>query len=219
MAPCVNRSTSNSTATTATITIGGVSDTYSVTTLASGWTDVGFNFRGTAGYVTDGTNETYVLASTTYPTTGIGATYGFTSANASAADSNAGLDRRLAGTGRTLNGTPKVFRIDLPTAGTYRIYLALGDSSASRVYQYLQVRDGDDTTARLTLDYTTGSNGTSTGQWYDASGTLRTSASAWASSNAYVDVTFTGTTAYVHLGMTSGGTGYTTLSHFRMVRQ
>ena len=34
VAPCVNRSTINSTATTATVTIGGVSDTYSVTTAA-----------------------------------------------------------------------------------------------------------------------------------------------------------------------------------------
>jgi hypothetical protein len=208
---------SNSTAVNTTVTIGGVSDTFTSTTVAAGWTDIGFNFRNSSGYVTDGTYETYVLPGTTYPTTAKSATFGFVSANASGADTNSAYDRRIAGSGRTLNGTQKTFQIDLPSAGTYKIWLALGDPAASRVYQYLQVLDTS--TAVLTLDYTSGSNGTSTGQWYDASGTLRTSTTAWVNNNASATVTFSTTTAYVKLGMASGGSGYTAISHFRMQKQ
>ena len=53
VAPCVNRSNNNSTTTTATLTIGGVSDTYSVTTAAG----VSYTYPGTFG-ATDFTTPT-----------------------------------------------------------------------------------------------------------------------------------------------------------------
>lgn len=58
VAACVTSSGSNSTATTATITIGGVADTYSVTTAAGGATySDGFGSDTSANYTTIGTES------------------------------------------------------------------------------------------------------------------------------------------------------------------
>lgn len=109
--------------------------------------DCGINFRATSGYVTDGTNETYCEASDTYPTTRDGYTFGWdSSTSVSELNRNSGVDRRLAGINYlSKTNTTRYFRLDLPSAGTYEIHLAVGDVNNSTNCGCI-VRDGAGTT-------------------------------------------------------------------------
>src|SRR5271157_6482568 len=85
--------------------------------LSSGWQQ-GFDFRHTAGFVTDPPGDTYVLSTTAYPTKGGGTTYGWAKTSlVQGRDRNAGLDPRLAGINFVNNGAPATFNVDLPSPG------------------------------------------------------------------------------------------------------
>src|SRR5205809_595690 len=91
--------------------------------------DKGFNFRDSIGYVTDGTNETYVRdTGDVYPVTRNAVTFGWNS-NLGGADRNSAIDRRLAGLNYSSPGTSFTFQVDLTAPGTYDISLALGDAT------------------------------------------------------------------------------------------
>lgn len=88
---------------------------------------VGFNFRATSGFVTDGANESAVLGDLFYPSSyGNGATAGWNSLP-STIDINNTVDRRLAGCNFTgpVAGA-KTFTVDLPSTGSYILDLAYG---------------------------------------------------------------------------------------------
>ena len=108
---------------------GGIQQNTTVTltvTAVSGWQQ-GFDFRNTAAYVTDPPGDTYVLATTAYPTKGNGVTYGWVKTLlVQARDRNNKLDPRLAGINFANNGSPATFNVDLPSPGTYNLSLALG---------------------------------------------------------------------------------------------
>lgn len=147
--------------------------------------DIGINFRDTAGYVSDGSNETYCAADS-YPTTRGGVTFGWLSA-VSAADRNSGLDRRLAGI--NFNGAgPDEFQLDLPGSGLLEVHLALGDAAAAHVDNKVEVFDN--TTSKFAIGPHT-TNGTDT--VYDADDVERTAA-AWPSAEVGRQVTFESTT-------------------------
>lgn len=170
--------------------------------------DKGFNFRATAGFVTDGTNETYVVFNNIYPFTQNGVTFGWDVAPSGGIDRNAALDRRLAGIVHMGNtGTQRTFRVDLPSAADYTIRIALGDAGGAQAYQYLQVKDG--TTVRLTIDDT---NGTVASHWDDATGTDYTDVT-WPGSNTAVQCTFAGTVLNLVIGSPVAQTNSTTISH------
>jgi hypothetical protein len=98
--------------------------------------DVGINFRATSGYVTDGAGETYDLGNA-YPQTRGGVTFGWADdRSGSSRDRNSGNDRRLAGL-VFANTTGTYWRLDLPSAGTYDIYCACGDASATGSAEWL----------------------------------------------------------------------------------
>lgn len=153
------------------------------------WTNrKGFNFRDTAGYVTDGTNEEDVsvakgggTASYPYSETIDGDTFnvGWVSGMGNFRDRNASNDRRLAGVNFATNGTDsdanRAFIIVVPSAGYYEISLALGDDSADD--QYWKIFDD------ATLIETFGPVATGANQWCDANGTLHTSSANWAANN------------------------------------
>ena len=153
--------------------------------------DKGFNFRETAGFVTDGANETYAICSAeTYPTTRNSVTFGvenvFGWSTRDRLDTN---DRRLAGVNwRSDKG---LFRVDLEAADDYVIDLAYGDPSGgannpdSKIY--------DNTTVLATIGPTT--NGS--GEFVDASGVNRTSAALWVSNRVTIQHTFATTTFFV----------------------
>src|SRR5271165_4650423 len=89
----------------------------------------GFDFRNTSNFVSDPPGDTYVLPTMMYPTTVNGLTFGWTNINlVQGRDRNNGLDPRLAGVNLATNGMPATFYVDLPTAGTYNLSLAMGDA-------------------------------------------------------------------------------------------
>src|SRR5678816_4027126 len=135
--------------------------------------DMGFNFRATSGFVTDGAEQTYVLTADTYPTTRGGFTFGWVILNDSptAVDRDSGIDVRLAG----INYLPgyggvgilsqSYFRVDLPTTGSYTIHLALGDTF-SKTNMRGEVRD-----SATDLAFVVDAASLSANHWLDATDT------------------------------------------------
>src|SRR5271157_875824 len=192
--------------------------------LSSGWQQ-GFDFRNTASFVTDPPGDTYVLSTTTYPTTVNGVTFGWMKTSpVQARDRNAKLDPRLAGINFVSNGSPATLYVDLPSAGTYNLSLAMGDAGYEQCYTQCQVQFLDGSTVLATR-----SEGlTQLGYFYDAKGN-NWSAAAWPTSNLSQQVTLTGTRltvvvgtnkatgdntpiAYLGLGQVSGGSPNFTIS-------
>ena len=168
--------------------------------------DKGFNFRATSGFVTDGSNETYVLEEM-YPTTRNGVTFGW-NAGLQTRDRNSSLDRRLAGSHFTNNtGTQRVFRVDLPSAQDYVISLALGDAQYAQAYLYWQLLDN--TNSLAIIDDTDGTAGS---HFDDATGVDRTAA-AWPADNLTITKTFATTTLNCKIGSPSAQAGASTLAH------
>lgn len=178
---------------------------------------MGINFRATSGYVTDGTGETYCQgASDIYPVSRGGYTLGWET-NGSLVDSrdrSTSGDVRLAGTNVINNNGSDlpVFRIDLPSTGTYTIRLAFGDAQYSQSYHYAVLKD--DTTTFSTID---DSNGTAANEFTDATGTNRTAA-AWPGSNASITRTFTSTILRIQAGTPTNVGGATTITHLSVTK-
>lgn len=186
------------------------------------WDQVGFNFRCTLGYVTDGTNECFVSHSTSYPNTGCTSagdtvTMGWTSGDAlDCRDRDSGLDRRLAGLVRDSesSATISIFRVNLPTGGKTNCTMrgAWGDPGSGSIGKTTFVRwcDGSCGTPFATVN----TAGTAAGHWHDATGVDRTSAANWVSGNAAVTHTFTNSFMTVEVsGAVGGGTFYTDTAH------
>jgi hypothetical protein len=163
--------------------------------------DIGFNFRETSGFVTDGADETYVTADS-YPTTRAGWTFGWESPGIDMRDRDSGVDRRLAGANFTSGGDD--FRVDLPATGDYDVRLAAGDTTFA-VQPEFTVRD--DTTTFITI-----SGSVSADNYLDAANTSRTEA-AWPGSNVAVTQTFAST--ILRLRKVAAGNGVY-LTHLRV---
>ena len=175
--------------------------------LASGWQQ-GFDFRNTASFVTDPPGDTYVLSTTTYPTTVNGVTFGWMKTSpVQARDRNAKLDPRLAGINFVSNGSPATLYVDLPSAGTYNLSLAMGDAGYEQCYTQCQVQFLDGSTVLATV---TGGP-TKAGYFYDATG-KNWSAAAWPNSNLSQQVTLTGTRLAVIVGTNKATGDYTPIA-------
>jgi hypothetical protein len=162
--------------------------------------DKGFDFRASSGYVTDPANCTYVLDTDSYPTTRNSVTFGWTVAPTSSRDRNSGFDPRIAGINfGNGNGT---FQVDLPSAGTYDLSLAMGDS-ANQSGMTFTVKDNGSTVASY------GPLNTSGADFYDATSTLYVF-SAWPGSQAPVNLTFSSTVFQFLLG---SATSNSTIAH------
>lgn len=147
--------------------------------------DIGINFRASAGFVTDGANETYSLGET-YPQTRGGVTFGW-DLDATPRDRNAGVDRRLAGMNSTVDGNDRTFRLDLPAAGQYTIRLAMGDIDNGSVNSKVVIKDN------VTTLLTIGPHSTGVDEFYDAADASYSSAN-WPTSNTGAVLTFASTT-------------------------
>lgn len=190
-----------------------------------GWTNPkGFNFRSTAAFVTDGTNETSVLAATTYPTTrtvnGESVTFGWESGTISGRDRTTAAANAPELSGANFFGATATFRVDLPVAGTYPVNCAFGDEGSEEGVWW----EIEDTSSVLT---TVGSATTapSADHYYDASGNLWASATAWKSSAvafsgvfattilrlAGLDTTFFPNNVIAHMDVTPPSSGGTTI--------
>lgn len=176
--------------------------------------DLGINFRATSSFVTDSTNETYSLGET-YAVSRGGTTFGWTASRVgSARDRSATNDRRLAGMVFAVAGGTGTFRLNLPSAGSYVVHLAMGDP----------LYNGGDGTWQIDL---LDSNGTSVlfsvaspqlaqNSFYDAMGVGYTAAS-WPGSEQGRAVTVSGTVIFARIGWAGGSTGFTPLAHLRVV--
>ena len=196
---------------------GGTQQTTTVTltvTSSGGQQSLGFDFRNTAGFVTDPPGDTYVLTSTAYPTKGNGVTYGWVKTSlVQARDRNAKLDPRLAGINFVNNGTPATFYVDLPSAGTYNLSLAMGDGGYPQCWSQCQVQFLDGSTVVATV----AGGPTNLGYFYDAQ-EKNWSAAAWPTSNLSQQVTLTGTRLTMVVG-TNKATGDITPITFLGVTQ
>lgn len=163
---------------------------------------VGVDFRATAGFVSDpSANYTKDILDgiITYPTS-FGTTFiGWEDTNVSVTrDRNAGNDARIAGMAQAT--TVASYRINLPSAGTYSIQVAIGEASYARSNQKLEIFD--DVTSKLTLSGNTGA----ANSFIAADNSVYTAVN-WAAANtvdgggtAQVDVTFASTIARFKLG-------------------
>lgn len=178
-----------------------------------GWTEAGFNFRDTSGFVTDGAGETYVLGNPdAYPVTRGGFTFGWSTTVADMSrDRDNSVDRRLAGVNKATNdGTQAVFQVDLSATGTYVVCIAVGDAVFDSGYEYFKVLDNS--TVKFTVDDT---DGLLAPNFDDANGT-EWSASAWPASNTCQTITFASTTFKLVIGSPGAQAGSTEIAHVRI---
>lgn len=185
--------------------------------------DVGFDFRQTAGYLPSGDPVccTYVVNTTSYgtsrPVNGSSATFGWEIlGGGDSRDRSLAYDPRLAGVAGIADdgSTQAVFRLDLPSPGTYKVYLGSADMICNDQRLYLQVQDG--TSAFITFtDLSV--QGCSVA---DATGTIY-SAANWVTSQQAVTHTFSSTILRVVLGPTTFVTSAygSNICHLRVVKQ
>src|SRR5208337_1257984 len=189
---------------------GGIQQntTVTLTVTTSGGQGFGFDFRNTAAFVTDPPGDTYVLSTTAYPTTVNGVTFGWMKPSpVGARDRNAKFDPRLAGINYVSNNSPATFYVDLSSAGTYNLSLAMGDAGYEQCFTQCQVQFLDGSTV---LDTVTGGP-TKAGYFYDAQGN-NWSAATWPTSNLSQQVTLTGTRLTVVVGTNKATGDYTPLA-------
>lgn len=169
----------------------------------------GFDFRRTAGFVTDPAGCSGVLLNTQYPivySNGLTAGWATNGTIVQYRDRDASLDPRIAGCNFQSNsGTQDTFQIDLPAAGTYDLAAAIGDASSASA-QYVEFFDG--TTSLLAFAGTA----VASGSFLDPTGHIYTAAN-WPGSNTTLPITLAGTTLTVVIGSASAQSGTTTLAH------
>lgn len=163
------------------------------------------NFRDTAGFVTDGSGQTYCLSTDVYPTTRAGLTFGWESGSLSSADRDNTLDPRLAGVNYVF-GASGTFRLDLPSAGNFSCDMASGDtfSQSGQVESFI---DG------ATTLQTIASHSTAASHWVDINGTDFNGAPAWVSGHVPMLLSFATTIFRFNLDGVAG-----TISHLSVTR-
>lgn len=173
----------------------------------------GINFRATSGYVTDPTGITNEVSRVVnYPrTTPQGNNVGWETLVGTLDTRNrtTSVDPRLAGV-EFLNagaGNSAVYRIDLPSSGSYNIRAAFGDIFFSVVIEAV-LQDGDTDVATLISYKGTGA----AGNFYDATDTLRTGESDWVNNNAALTQSFSTSILRVRIPGTSGAAK--SIAHF-----
>lgn len=174
----------------------------------------GVDFRATSPFVTDPSGDSPEISTgADYPhITQQGYTVGWEQAPSGTRDRSAAVDARLAGMHFVNNGGSAAnFRIDLPAVGDYRIALAIGDASGAN---HNTVELFDDATS-LGAVVTNGAN--AGGQFYDASGVLRTSSADWVTNEVEVAETFASTILRIKVGDPSAA-GASCLAHIRVTK-
>lgn len=188
----------------------------SFTTAASGGSfDFGINFRNTAGFrADDGATDTYSLG-VVYPETRKGGTFGMDSSKAPVNDDAATYDVRLAGhLSLSNNVAKKAMRIDLPSAGTYTITLAIGapHSGSPLGRQYVEILDN--TTSLYVVDVASvGVLGV-----LDANGTEWTRTTWPTSQVPKAGLVFASTICWVRIGVGTGSTDFTGITHIHLLK-
>lgn len=183
-------------------------------------TDIGINFRGTSGYVTDGADETYALAADSYPTSRGGWTFGLVSGSVTYFNRNSGVDRRFAGAmfATFASGTVD-FRVDLPATGDYDIHVIAADSQDNTTDRTSQLSYRDNTTEFATSGPTTIKGGCryvadAAGTQFGDGSALNSGITGWQASEAAISRTFVSTIFIVRVAAVTSNW----LSHLRVVQ-
>ena len=162
----------------------------------------GVDFRFTLAYVTDPANyawDNYTGAANYPTTTAQGNNVGWTSVSGvySVRNYTTGNDPRLAGCALDQVAT---YQIDLPSPGSYTVFLACGDALYSRSNQKIELFDD---TASLGVLFTGASTG-AVNNFLDATGVARTAAN-WPTLNVGVTNVYASTKCIMKIG---DGTNY-----------
>lgn len=188
--------------------------------------DLAWDFRNTAGYVTDPAYAVFCAHNTAYPHTftngnGDSINGGWATAPGGSSDHSATVDARLAGINYRANdgGAGATFQVDLssgsnPGAGTYQVDLAIGDIAGQDDWHFFQLLDN----ATVLIDGTNGGSGYNLtgGTYKDATLATVTASTTWTGTPA--TKTFASTTVNLVIGV-GNHANFTRLSHFRLTLQ
>jgi hypothetical protein len=173
----------------------------------------GIDFRNTSGYVTDPTDHTYDITSSStanYPTTtpqgfNVGWESSGFGSGSQTRNRSTSIDARLAGCSFNTSSTDVLtYRFDLTAAGAHDIRVAAGDNAYARANLKVEVFD---TTTSLGVLVNTGT--TAGGRFRDAADAEYTAAN-WPGSNALVSKTFGTTICRFKIG---NGSNQTFIAH------
>ena len=172
-----------------------------------------FNFRNTAGYVTDGQGQEHVSLNA-YPANTGGDDFGFSAVNGATFDRDAAVsDVRLAGSHRVFNDGPQSLFVVNTGNGVFDVELALGDAAWGGS-QYVELVDVDTSNVvQSVLAVVVAGVATASGQWLDATGALRTSDADWASNQASTQVTVVSGRLGVRIGSSTDVASDSQISH------
>lgn len=183
--------------------------------------DMGFNFRNTAGFVTDQAYAVPVLKEL-YPNTytnlnGDSVNAGWDNITVNGIDRNAANDPRLAGVNYATDSMQsRPFRVDLnsgsaPGAGSWSVDIALGDEGDT----HTQSSAIDDDTTELIYLTPGGGTVTAPGQFVDATTAVVTASATWTGTPA--TVMFTSNIARFDMNRDLLNTGFpVAVAHFRL---
>jgi hypothetical protein len=144
------------------------------------------NFRGTSGYVTDGSGQTYCLADVS-PTSRAGLTFGWEFSGVNANDRDSALDPRFAGINWVNGGNAPNFFLTLPAPGTYNVNYSVGDASGGSWGAQVDIIDN------VTMRDTSGTLATTGTEYYDISGTKHATSAAWIANSVGKSLVFAST--------------------------
>jgi hypothetical protein len=162
------------------------------------WTNQKYiNFRASSGFVTDGTNETYDLGAANRALTLDGDSLSFgwgADLTSQSRDRNPGVDRHCAGIVFNPNAAGEVaWSFTLPS-GTYDLRLALGDIGGGQNI-FCSVYDNTSLLATIASNIAT-----TTGQFVDANGNVRTSDTDWTTNNTARSIVLASTSLVIKIG-------------------
>jgi hypothetical protein len=181
--------------------------------------DQGFNFRLSAGFVTDAADETYVLSTDSYPTTRGGWTFGYSSGAAVSRNRDSGIDRRFAGSHFETSGDCD-FRIDLPSSGEWNIRMVIGDkhaaSSPKALFDLLDDVTIFQSVGQLTLSNNLRKGSDAAGNLLGDGSTIGSFLAEWIASNSPVVRTFASTVFVFRNKTPSSGASF--INHIRLVK-
>ncbi len=172
----------------------------------SNYDNMCFDFRATAGYVTDPAGCTYSVGDA-YPQNRGGATFGWTGTAPSSANLSTSVDSRLAGINFVNAGSSATFEVNLPAPGTYYVGVAMGSATSAEGNQFVSINDNGAYSM-------SSSSGSTAGSFYDLTGHEYT-ASNFFTNEALVPLRFSSTT----FKLTIGGNGMAnTLANLTIAR-
>lgn len=166
------------------------------------------DFCASAGNVShDASARTQTAITADYPQSFNNTTVGWEQAMDVTLDNSTTADPRLCGSHYCFGATGRDYRIDVDS-GTYLVEAAFGDAASGRGAMTIKFKDNTSATTIVNAQ------STSSAQWYDSGGTLRTSSANWASNEVQSSFAVTSGTFRCNVAGSSGQ--YGVISHLKL---